>query len=186
VIAPELPDLTRFTAFDDRLRSVAVDSTAVEAALTAAMVALARTDDDGERSRLLGYIGNAERLLGRHADAIAHLLESVETAQPGATRTRAVALIRLGEAYRCADRPAESEKRLREALDVIDADADSNDLRDFALQHLGKSMVDAGRAYEALPLLEEALELRKAKGAPDLVASTALALERAREVAPTT
>jgi tetratricopeptide (TPR) repeat protein len=150
----------------------------VETALAAALADLARAVDAGDRSRLLGYVGNAERLLGRHAEAIDHLRESVQAAPPGDVRARAVALIRLGEAYRCADRPDEAERCLREALQLSD-DA-RLDIRDFALQHLGKCLVDAGRHEEATRLLEEALALRRAKGAADLVASTARALEWAR------
>jgi hypothetical protein len=41
-------------------------------------------------------------------------------------------------------------------------------------------LVDAGRADEAVPVLEEALELRRAAGDPSLVASTEQALARAR------
>lgn len=172
--------------FDERLRQVAADPTRIERALARASTALARTEDDRERVRLLGYIGNAERMLGRHDDAIAHLCESATTAeQRGDRRARAIALIRLGEAYRCSDRLPESERQLRVALTVID-DVPLDGLRDFALQHLGKCLAEAGRTDEAVAALEEARAIREKKGAADLIASTQQALVWARAGAGTT
>ena len=53
---------------------------------------------------------------------------------------------------------------------------------DFALQHLGKALVDAGRPARAATLLEEALELRRERGDAQLIESTEFALARAREL----
>jgi tetratricopeptide (TPR) repeat protein len=126
-----------------------------------------------EASRLLGYLGNAERVLGRGEAAVAAFSESLRLAQ--GARARTVASIRLGEALRCADRPEEAERVLREAL----AGAEPG-LRDFALQHLGKTLLDAGRRDEAAECLREALTLRREKGDEALVASTEAALRLAQ------
>jgi kanamycin kinase len=48
------------------------------------------------------------------------------------------------------------------------------------LQHLGKTLADAGRSEEATAALERALALRRAAGDPGLVASTEAALDRLR------
>ena len=175
-----LPDLSELGVFDERLRQIAADPARIEQALARASNELARTEDDAERARLLGYIGNTERMLGRHEHAIAHLRESAAMAQNcGDRRAHAIALIRLGEAYRCSDRLGDSEEQLRAALTII-ADAPLDGLRDFALQHLGKCLVEAGRSDEAVPALEEALAIREEKAAADLIASTELALAWAR------
>lgn len=167
-----LPDLAPLGRFDGRLREVAADPTAVEAALAAAHVEL---EAGGDRSRLLGYVGNALRLLGRHEEAVAAQRESLAAAS--SSRAALVARLRLGEALRCAELLHEAEAELRAALAASDAHPL---LRDFALQHLGKTLVDAGRAAEAVSVLAEALALREAKGDDSLVESTRLALERAR------
>jgi Flp pilus assembly protein TadD len=50
---------------------------------------------------------------------------------------------------------------------------------DFALQHYGKHLIDAGRIDEAVACLREALRLRQTKGDPALVESTRNALDLA-------
>jgi tetratricopeptide (TPR) repeat protein len=180
----ELPDLSTLVVLDERLREVAGDRAAVEDALLRAAIELERADDNRARMRLLGYVGNAERALGRPDRALTAFRESHELATAlGDRRGVTVALIRLGEAHRCADELGESERLLREALRGIDANASLIELRDFALQHLGKCLVEQGRSADAVPLLEEALERREAKDAAELVASTEAALEWARSEA---
>jgi thioredoxin-like negative regulator of GroEL len=59
-----LPDLYALTQWDERLREVAADPEAIEVAIAAAESQLARGEPSAE-SRLLGYLGNATRVLGR-------------------------------------------------------------------------------------------------------------------------
>lgn len=47
---------------------------------------------------------------------------------------------------------------------------------DFALQHLAKVLFDQGEDARALALFRQALELRQAAGASELIASTELAI----------
>ena len=107
-----------------------------------------RAGDDRGPTRPLppAYLGNAARLLGRDEEAVAELGESLALAEKlGDERAAATARIRLGEAHRCFDRLAEAEACLRIALDG------PADVQDFALQHLGKTLLDAGRAAEGQP-----------------------------------
>jgi tetratricopeptide (TPR) repeat protein len=91
----------------------------------------------------------------------------------GDARRWTVATIRLAEAHRSSDRLELAERLLREALGT-------GTCRDFGLQHLGKTLLDAGRRDEAIEALEAALLLRRAAGNPALVASTEQALALAR------
>jgi tetratricopeptide (TPR) repeat protein len=162
--------------WDERLRQVPGDPGSVEQAIELARAELAATSDPREQCRLHGYLGNAARLLGRDEEAIAELGEGLTLAEGvGDERAVTTARIRLGEAHRCFDRLAEAEACLRVAL------GGPAGLRDFALQHLGKTLLDAGRTAEAAQALEAALELRLAKGDLALVASTEQALAIARE-----
>jgi tetratricopeptide (TPR) repeat protein len=180
---PELPDLAALGTFDDRLREVARDPAAVEAALAAGRRALAEAGDGRSQLRLRGYVGNALRMLRRHEEAVAAQREAVALAEElGDVRAVLVARLRLGEALRCAGELDAAEAELREVLSPARAQPEPG-LTDFALQHLGKTLLDAGRAPEAGPLLAEALALREAKGDAALVESTRLALERARRLA---
>ena len=161
----ELPALDSLAGMDARLRQVALDPERVERALVEAERRLAA----GESAELHEYAGQAARLLGRDEAAIAHLGRALEL------RPSPQARIRLGEAYRCADRLDEALAELATAL----AESRQTPLEDFALQHLGKALTDAGRAREAVEALEHALRLRRTKGDSALVESTEQALERA-------
>jgi tetratricopeptide (TPR) repeat protein len=162
---------------DDRLREVATEREAVERAAEAARERLEDAGLDAvERVRTLGYLGNAERILGHHDAAVATLEECLAHAEeledPPAV---AVARIRLGEALRCADRLTEAEACLRTAA----AETEGEPLHHFALQHLGKCLTDEGLTTEAVVVLEQALRVRQETGTSELVASTEAALERA-------
>jgi tetratricopeptide (TPR) repeat protein len=170
-----LPDLDAICDWDERLRRVPSDPAAVELAFELARAELDATEDPERQCRLHGYLGNALRLLGRDEEAVRELRRGLELDDDlGDERARTVAAIRLGEAHRCFDRFEEAEAWLRPALDG------PPDLRDFTLQHLGKTLLDAGRTEEAVQALEAALELRLAKGDASLVASTEQALALAR------
>jgi tetratricopeptide (TPR) repeat protein len=177
-----LPDLTTLGVLDERLREVAADPAAAERAAAAAESELAEARAEGDLAaarRLLDYLGSVRRLLGQHEEAVRAHQEALELARAaGDRRTVTATLIRLGEACRCADDGAEAEAVLREALVLAPPE-----LQDFALQHMGKTLLDQGRADEAVHCLEEALSLRRAAGEPALVASTERALAAAREAA---
>lgn len=183
---PSLPDLKGAISMDDRLREIAQNERLIEGAIAEAQLAVDEARRNGDRRsevRLLGYLGNAFRVLGRGDEAIAALEESLRGAEAlGDERARAIALIRLGEAQRCRDELKPAENTLRRALSTARARSEAADLVDFALQHLGKCLLDLGRLDEAEAVLEEALVLRKAKGDDELIASTELALARLREI----
>jgi HTH-type transcriptional regulator, pleiotropic regulator of extracellular virulence genes len=178
----DLPDLEGLSVYDERLRAVAGDPAPVERAAQSAEAALlearGRVDVRAE-IRLLGYLGNARRMLGDVDGAVACLRRSLGLAESGGfERAAVVALIRLGEAHRCADEFARAEEVIAAALARA-----PRDLRDFALQHLGKCLLDAGHVERAEAVLEEALALRREKGDAELIRSTAAALARARALA---
>ena len=169
-----LPDLEALAVQDERLRQVARDPEAIERAIEQARHLLLEAADERERCRLHGYLGTAARLLGRDDEAVRELVRSVELADSlGDAQLRATATIRLAEAHRSFGRLDAAESLLRAALET-------GERRDFALQHLGKTLLDAGRRDEGVEVLEAALELRRAAGDPALVASTEQALALAR------
>lgn len=174
--ADELPDLSELTTLDERLREVAVDRGAVEAAALRAEELLAGAGA-GDASGLLGYLGEAYGALDRGDEAVERLERSVALADDD--RSRAVARIRLAEAHRCAGRPVPAAELLREALRETEL-PELHDLRDLALHRLGVTLLDAGRPDEAEPCLREALALRLVKRNPALVAATQTALARLR------
>jgi len=169
-----LPDLGPLVRFDERLREVAVDASAVEAALKEAVSALEAAEEPDQRLSLLTYAGNAARILGRADESIALFRQALESADG---ERGVAARIRLGEAYRCADRPVAAVAELEQALDSARR---AGTLVDFALQHLGKALLDAGEQARAVTLLEEALELRRRRGDAELIESTECALATAR------
>jgi tetratricopeptide (TPR) repeat protein len=162
----KLPDLAELAQMGDNGRERAGDPAAVTGALAEAERRLA----DGETAELRTYAGQAARLLGHHELAVRYLSRALELAPSPRAR------IRLGEAYRCADRLVDAERELRAAL----LDSQGTEDEHFALQHLGKTLADAGRPAEAATAFDRALALRTTAGDAELVASTEAALEQLR------
>ena len=181
-----LPDLERLSRYDATLRQEPADRPAIEAAAATATARLVEAQDSGNLEAALalrGYLGNARRLLGRTAEAVALLERAVDTARKlGNSRALVANLIRLGEALRYGGHLEAAERRYQAALELVRTQPDVlAGYEAFALQHLGKCRLDQGDPAGAAACFEEALALRRAKGAPDLVASTEAALALARD-----
>lgn len=185
---PVLPDLQAASTMDARLRQIPTDPGLVERAIEAAHIHVLLAREIGDRQALisaLGYLGEACRLAGRFEAADAALIEALTLARSiGDERLTVVGMLRLGELRRCQDRYPEAETLLREALRMVDDPGlpECAMYRDFALQHLGKALLDAGRPREAVAVLERALTIRKAAAA-SLIASTEEVLAHARTAA---
>jgi tetratricopeptide (TPR) repeat protein len=179
-----LPDLEKLSVFDARLRQVPRDPIALTAAarLAARQLRQARsTGDPVAELRLRGYLGTAHRILGHWRSALTHLRAAYSLARAvKSPSAEVVSLVRLGEAERCRDAFPRAEAYFREALAKIRGDPRMVVYEDFALQHLGKCLLDAGAHAEAVSCLEAALKLRKCKADAALVASTEAALALAR------
>lgn len=89
---------------------------------------------------------------------------------------RTVTEIRLAQLHQAAGQLAKARVMLEELVHRCSTSAATRPLLDFAHQHLGKVLFDAGEDEGALASFRAALELRKVAGAADLVASTELAL----------
>ena len=164
---------------DDDLHQTTADAPALEAAIAGARRALAALpDDDGPMAaRLTGYLGEALRILGRFPAAIAAQRSAIALV-PGLAhhRARLVYGLRLAETLRSAGDPVQAEASFRAGLAATLDDSDLASHEDFALQHLGKCLLDQGRLDEAAAMLERALTIRRRAGNPALIASTQAAL----------
>lgn len=131
--------------------------------------------------RMTGLIGEEYRFLGEYETVLPLLEEALAGAQQlGARRLEMVNCIRLATAYQYAGCHNKAEALFRRALELA-REPEHADRLDFALQHLGKCLVEMGRLEEATACFEEALALRQAKGDAGLIASTEQALGVARE-----
>jgi len=178
----DLPDLTSVEAYDERLRQYASDPVFVADAIALAEARLANAGP-GEELRLRGYLGNACRMVGRLDEAVAHLQRAIALAQAqGNERAQVANVIRLGEARKFQNRIADAERLFRDAL-ALATDPTAPALRvyeSFALQHLGKCLIEQERREEAIDVLTRALELRRREGDIALITSTEAALRLAR------
>lgn len=139
-----------------------------------------RRGDEPALVRALGYLGEVDRISGRFVESAMVLERALDIAtRRGERRMRVATLIRLGELNRCRDRFDAAEALLNQALGAS-ADPDCADYLHFALQHLGKTLLDAGRLQDAVETLETALAVRRELGEPSLIASTEQALAVAR------
>jgi HTH-type transcriptional regulator, pleiotropic regulator of extracellular virulence genes len=183
----KLPDINEAIAFDENLREVARWPERIAYAIRRGRKQLQQARDDENETqilRTLGYLTDACRVSGELDAAVAYGHEAVERARAAGNRNAEVAnLIRLAEAHKYRDEHAIAEPLFREALALTSDDARA--LRDFALQHLGKCLLEMGRYDEAITHLDEALTLRRTKQTESLIESTeqALALARSRMAA---
>jgi HTH-type transcriptional regulator, pleiotropic regulator of extracellular virulence genes len=183
----KLPDINEAIAFDENLREVPRWPERIAYAIRRGRKQLQQARDDENETqilRTLGYLTDACRVSGELDAAVAYGHEAVERARAAGNRNAEVAnLIRLAEAHKYRDEHAIAEPLFREALALTSDDARA--LRDFALQHLGKCLLEMGRYDEAITHLDEALTLRRTKQTESLIESTeqALALARSRMAA---
>lgn len=89
---------------------------------------------------------------------------------------RTVTDIRLAQLHQFAGRLGAARELLEDVVLRCRNQAAAAPLLDFALQHLGKVLFDAGEDRLALANFRAALELRRAAGAADLIASTECAI----------
>ncbi|MEJ7838800.1 MAG: hypothetical protein WKF81_08285 [Thermomicrobiales bacterium] len=175
-----LPDLQPMTMMDDRLRQIPIDRDRFELAMETWRRELERARTSGDRRRLrtvLANLGSGYRILGDFERADTCLIEARRLASAdGSTVATIAADIRLAELDRCHNRYAEAEQRLRSVIDRIEV-SESDQFLDFALQHLGKVLIDSGQFDDAQQTLERSLLLRKAIQDPELIASTLQALD---------
>ncbi|MDP9367960.1 MAG: hypothetical protein M3Q03_06735 [Chloroflexota bacterium] len=98
-----LIDLKAAARYDADLRQAPIDPAALERRRPRGRCARrrSRAGDDAAALRLLGYLGDACRLLGRSTEAVEHLQAAAALTRASADRRREMAnLIRLAEAFR--------------------------------------------------------------------------------------
>lgn len=179
----KLPDISAATKLDENLREVVSQPARLAYALRRGRKRLQQDRDDGNDTqilRTLGYLTDACRVAGELDAAVAYGQEALERSRAAGNRNAEVAnLIRLGEAHKYRDEHTIAEALFREAL-ALSADGEAQALHDFALQHLGKCLLEMARYDESIAYLERALELRREKGLKPLIDSTEQALNLAR------
>ena len=179
----KLPDISDAIAFDANLREVARWPERIAFGIRRARKHLQQSRDDGNETqvlRTLGYLTDACRVVGELHAAVSYGQEAVERSRAASNQNAEVAnLIRLGESHKYREEHTIAESLFREAL-ALSTDGDARVLHDFALQHLGKCLMELGRYDEAVTYLEQALEIRRTKSSQPLIESTEQALALAR------
>ncbi len=135
-----------------------------------------------ERARMLGLAGGYAGIVGDVDRASRLLREAIELAQQAEDPKITLTLhIRLADAIAGSGRPQDAAELLETQILRIHEDPTLEPLRDFAHQHLGKALIEAGEIQAGIDHLEHALRIRQEKGDPDLRASTEQGLRVARE-----
>ncbi len=186
-----LPNLSLFTRFDPNryYREVATDQDGLERAIRIAKKMLynieRQPDREGNKRVLLflnSYLGNAYRILDRSEVAVRYLKVAEQLARElNHPAILARTLIRLGEAYKYNDRHDQALACFQEVKELTDCD-ELYFYHDFALQHIGKCLMEVGRYDEALEHFHQALSLRKQKEKEELIRSTEVALKLAQRL----
>jgi tetratricopeptide (TPR) repeat protein len=171
----DVADIEDLIVMDARQRMAPASRPALQTAVRARLAELDRAGTSAERLLLLRRIGSGLTALGDFDAARRVLGEALELASGmGDPRAEVAARINLGDALRYAGELEAAAAQYEPALAL--AREHAPDRVDFALQHYGKHLIDAGRPAQALACLREALELRRAKGDSGLVESTIKAL----------
>jgi cytochrome c-type biogenesis protein CcmH/NrfG len=137
--------------------------------------------DAGDRARLLGLLGTYSRTLGDLEGARAALEEAVVLCgERGDARGLLANRIRLAHVYQWQRQFARADAIFDQVIKECEERPEASRYLAVACQHAGKSKFDQGRYAEAAALFARALALRQASGAPDLIASSRLALDTAR------
>jgi len=162
------------------LRMVPVDPSELTTAvgqLQEELRALPEGTDPARAQALTRWIGIGQMCLGHHEEARTHLRRSLDLAAAmGNTRAVVATGINLGDSHRYAGDMRTADALYRSALDT--ARSQHPELVDFALQHIGKHLMERGDLAGAEAHLQEALRLRIAKGDSELIESTQAALTR--------
>ncbi|MGG8410348.1 tetratricopeptide repeat protein [Streptomyces sp. 12297] len=135
-------------------------------------------DADIARARVLArWAGIGLLSLGHHDEARAFLRRALDLAEASGNSRAVIATeLNLADAYRYAGEAQNADVLYRRALDG--ARGQHPELVDFALQHLGKHLMEQGSLTPARAHLQEALRLRLTKGDAGLIESTQAALDR--------
>ncbi|MDB5096206.1 MAG: hypothetical protein JWM80_627 [Cyanobacteria bacterium RYN_339] len=119
---------------------------------------------------ILGPLSEAYRLLAQLDPAVACGEEALALAEKLGNQTALIANgIRLATALQYRN---EQDRALPIFQLALERARVRGFMVDYALQHLGKCLVELGRKDDALESFQEALKLRAAKGDAELVAST--------------
>ncbi|MFI9362413.1 tetratricopeptide repeat protein [Kitasatospora sp. NPDC053057] len=165
---------------DERLRMVPTDRDQLAAAvegLREDLRALPAGTDPNQERVLARWIGIGLVSLGDPDEARLILRQALELATASGSSGAVIATqLNLGDAYRYGGDVETAGTFYRSALGT--ARSQRSDLVDFALQHLGKHLMEQGDLLSARTCLREAQQLRIAKGDLGLIESTQAALER--------
>ncbi|MFJ9446327.1 tetratricopeptide repeat protein [Kitasatospora sp. NPDC101235] len=165
---------------DEHLRMVPTDRDQLAAAvegLPEDLRALPEGADPSQARVLARWIGIGLVSLGDPDEARVFLRQALDLATASGSAGAVIATqLNLGDAYRYGGDVETADAFYRSALGA--ARSQRSDLVDFALQHLGKHLMEQGDLASARTCLREAQQLRTAKGDPEPVKSTQSALER--------
>lgn len=142
--------------------------------------------EPGENARalvkLLGEIGAYSKMLGKLEAAERALEKSLALIDEHhlGVDVWAVHTLRFADVRRFQGQALDAETAFRSVLVLRERHPSLAELEDFAWQHLGKLHFDLGEWDKAEEAFTKALELRRRKNLPELVASTETALKATR------
>ncbi|MFD4243281.1 tetratricopeptide repeat protein [Streptomyces sp. NPDC058525] len=133
---------------------------------------------DGDRRRVLSrWIGVGSVVLGDYKEARTFLRQALDLATASGNSHAVIATeINLGDAYRYGGDAETADAFYRRALAI--SRSQHPELADFALQHYGKHLMERGEFAAARAHLQEALQLRQAKGDTALIEATQSVMDR--------
>lgn len=168
---------------DENLKSIPVDPVGLRKYVIELLSKLSSVKQHARRARILGEAGVHLRCLGDLKEAeqvLREALRIVNEEQLG-LRREIQQKIRLAHVLQYQKQFKASDKLFNEIMDACRVNEECVELLDVALHLAGKNLFDQNRFNEALPLFEEALELRlKREASEDQIKSTRQAIARTK------
>jgi tetratricopeptide (TPR) repeat protein len=136
---------------------------------------LAQAKSSLERAQVLGWLGAYLRIIGELEASKKNFLEAITLAQAAGEQKLVTTLqVRLSTTLHWLEEYEECGALLADLRKQLENDPARID---YVHQHYGKLLIELGKFDEARSELENALQLRRKKGEPELIQSTLQALD---------
>jgi tetratricopeptide (TPR) repeat protein len=169
------------TYFDSNLREQPESRTNFEEELKNLKFKITEAKDIPSKIKLLGNIGNHQRVLGQLEESVVSLTEAIKLAQSIQDRKmELVQLIRLATAFHWQNKFNLAHDLFDKCFESIKNDLSLNEYLDFVYQHKGKCFFDENKFELALSYLYEAFLIRQKKDNIELIDSSLLAIEETK------
>lgn len=170
------------TQFDAGLKEIPLKPNDFQKAINDIEEKLLSKESNSEMIKLLGQLGNCQRIVGRLSEAEKNLNKAISLSfSLGEKKLGLVNLIRLGNVKHWQREFTEAHRLFDECFEIISKENSLSEYLDFVYQHNGKCYFDENNYESAIGQFYKAILIRNNKSEIDLADSTLLAIEETKK-----